>query len=140
LAAVLLPCGIAILLGLFWAELPLLDRWVLRRGRRERENRPPRYVLRGNRVQRAAESGHRPIQQVAADLRRLSRQLALVPAGAPLVRWRALWFAYDAVLTEAAELLEVPHDLAGTPVGIARDIERLRVLAALEGAGLVVRG
>jgi hypothetical protein len=140
LAAVLLPCGIAVLLGIFWAELPLLDRWVLRRGRPDREPRRIRYVLRGNRVRSDVDPTHRPIQVVAADLRRLSRQLALVPAGAPLVRWRALWFAYDAVLTEAAELLEVPHDLAGTPVGIARDIERLRVLAALEGAGLVVRG
>jgi hypothetical protein len=140
LAAVLLPCGIAVLLGIFWAELPLLDRWVLRRGRPDREPRRIRYVLRGNRVRSDVDPTHRPIQVVAADLRRLSRQLALVPAGAPLVRWRALWFAYDAVLTEAAELLEVPHDLPGTPVGIARDIERLRVLAALEGAGLVVRG
>ena len=140
MAAVLLPCGIAVLLGIFWAELPLLDRWVLRRGRPDREPRRIRYVLRGNRVRSDVDPTHRPIQVVAADLRRLSRQLALVPAGAPLVRWRALWFAYDAVLTEAAELLEVPHDLPGTPVGIVRDIERLRVLAALEGAGLVVRG
>jgi len=140
LATVLLPCGIAVLLGIFWAELPLLDRWVLRRGRPDREPRRIRYVLRGNRVRSDVDPTHRPIQVVAADLRRLSRQLALVPAGAPLVRWRALWFAYDAVLTEAAEVLEVPHDLPGTPVGIARDIERLRVLAALEGAGLVVRG
>jgi hypothetical protein len=35
----------------------------------------------------------------------------------------------------------VPHELASTPpTGMARDIERLRLLAALEGAGLVVRG
>src|SRR3982751_5854305 len=132
-ATVLLPCGIALLLGLFWAELPLLDRWVLRRGRRARD------VLRGNRVRPNVDPTHRPIQVVAADLRRLSRQLALVPAGAPLVRWRALWFAYDAVLMEAAEVLEVAHTLPGTPAGIARDIERVRILAALEGAGLVVR-
>jgi hypothetical protein len=138
--AVLLPIGIAILLGLFWAELPLLDRWVFGRRRRDSESRRPRYVLLGNRVHRPAESTRRPIQCVSADLRRLSRQLALVPAGAPLVRWRALWFAYDAVLIEAAELLEVSHTLPGTPVGIQRDIERLRMLSALEGAGLVVRG
>lgn len=139
MATVLLPCGIALLLGLFWVELPLIDRWVLRRGRSRRAIRRPRYVLLGNRVHRPAEPDHRPIQVVAADLRRLSRQLALVPAGAPLVRWRALWFAYDAVLLEAAELLEVSHTLPGTPAGMARDIERLRMLAALEGAGLVVR-
>ena len=140
MATVLLPCGIAILLGIFWAELPLRDRWALRRGRPDREPRRVRYVLRGNRAHPNVDPAHRPIQVGAADLRRLSRQLARVPAGAPLVRWRALWFAYVAVLIEAAEHLEIPHDLPATEVGIARDIERLRVLSALEGAGLVVRG
>ena len=82
----------------------------------------------------------RPIQVVAADLRRLSRQMALVPAGAPLVRWKALWTAYDAVLAEAAEQLDVAHELDTTCLGTPRDIERVRVLAALEAAGLVVRG
>lgn len=80
----------------------------------------------------------RPIQLVAADLRRLSRELAMVPAGTPLVRWKALWAAWDAVLTEAAELLDVPHELPGLPPGTTRDIERIRILAALESAGLVV--
>ena len=83
----------------------------------------------------------RPIQVVAADLRRLSRQLALVPSGSTLVRWKALWAAYDGVLIEAAEMLEVTHELPEQPVaGVARDVERLRVLAALEGAGMAVRG
>jgi hypothetical protein len=144
-SAVLLPLGVVALLVLFWFELPLLDRYVLRNGREERPSkpsrpRPRRYVVRGNRVRRGPEPTRRPLQVVAADLRRLSRQLALVPAGAPLVRWRALWSAYDSVLVEAAEALEVSHALAEAPVGMARDIERLRVLAALEGAGLVVRG
>ena len=83
----------------------------------------------------------RPIQVVAADLRRLSRQLALVPSGSTLVRWKALWSAYDGVLIEAAEMLEVPHELTEQPpAGVTRDIERLRLLAALEAAGLVVHG
>jgi hypothetical protein len=82
----------------------------------------------------------RPIQVVAADLRRLSRQLALVPSGSTLVRWKALWVAYDGVLAEAAEMLDVPSELAAQPpAGVARDVERVRLLAALEGAGLVVR-
>ena len=88
----------------------------------------------------APAAERRPLQVVAADLRRLSRQLAVVPAGAPLVRWQALWAAYDGVLMEAAEQLEVAHELATAPVGTPRDIERVRVLAALEGAGLAVRG
>jgi hypothetical protein len=83
----------------------------------------------------------RPIQVVAADLRRLSRQLSLVPSGSSLVRWKALWVAYDEVLTEAAQMLEIPSDLAQQPpAGVARDVERVRLLAALEGAGLMVRG
>ena len=82
----------------------------------------------------------RPLEAVAADLRRLDRQFALVAPGAPLVRWRALWAAYDRVLAEAAALLEVPHTLDTAPVGISRDIERLRVVSALEARGLVVRG
>lgn len=86
------------------------------------------------------EPGRRPLQVVAADLRRLNRQLTFVPSGAPLVRWQALWAAYDGVLGEAAEQLEVPHELASASLGLSRDLERLRVFAALEGAGLVVRG
>jgi len=91
----------------------------------------------------------RPLQVVAADLRRLARQLALVPAGAPIMRRQALLSAYDAVLIEVAEQLEVPHALGTTsPLGMApavdpfepaRAAERARLLAALEDAGLAVR-
>jgi hypothetical protein len=76
---------------------------------------------------------------VAADLRRLVQQVALVPSGSTLVRWKALWAAYDGVLVEAAEMLELHEELAAQPPGLARDIERVRVLAALEDAGLMVR-
>jgi hypothetical protein len=115
------------------AGLTLVDRWIA--------GISPKHRIIHRRPPPAPEPVRRPLQVVAADLRRLSRQLALVPAGASLVRWRALWTAYDDVLTEAAEQLEVPHELASTPTnGMARDIERLRLLAALEGAGLVVRG
>jgi hypothetical protein len=125
LAPVLAVIG-AIALG-----LALIDRWLTARSSRRRARRAHHAPW---------ESGRRPLQVVAADLRRLSRQLALVPAGAPLVRWQALWAAYDGALMEAAEQLEVPHELAATPVGMPRDLERLRLHAALEGAGLVVRG
>jgi len=88
---------------------------------------------------RQLESMRRPIQVVAADIRRLARQLSLVPSGAPMARRRALAAAYDDVLIEAAELLEIPHELRTTPDGPARDVERFRLLAGLEGAGLAVR-
>jgi hypothetical protein len=125
------------------AQLVLLDRWIARLRRRP----PVLRVRRRRRLPRVPRLRrpppvpvHRPLEVVAADLRRLSAQLAAVPAGATLVRWRALWSAFDDVLAEAAEQLEVPHELAATPVGPARDIERLRVVAALEAGGLVVTG
>jgi hypothetical protein len=103
---------------------------VLRRIGRVRDRR---------RSARNPSLGRRPIQIVAADVRRLGRSIALVPAGAPMVRRRALVAAYDDVLVEAALVLDVPHELRTTPEGRARDVERLRLIAALEGAGLMVR-
>jgi hypothetical protein len=79
----------------------------------------------------------RPVEVVAADLRRLARQLERVPAGAPMARRRGLQAAYDDVLVEAAVQLGVPHTLTDPPDGRSRDAERLRVQAALSAAGLV---
>jgi hypothetical protein len=80
---------------------------------------------------------HRPVEVVAADLRRLARQLDRVPAGVPMARRRGLQAAYDDILVEAALLLAVPHTLAGRPDGRARDAERLRLRTVLADAGLV---
>jgi hypothetical protein len=79
----------------------------------------------------------RPVQAVAADLRRLTRELAMVPGGMPMARRQGLLAAYDDVLVEAAELLEVPHQLTVEPPA-TRELERMRLLAMLEAAGLVV--
>ena len=100
-----------------------------------------RWFIRRRRNRRAAlhpESQRRPLQVVAADVRRLGRQIALVPAGAPMARRRALAAAYEDVLMEAAVLLDVPNDLRTAPVGPVRDAARLRLLADLEEAGLAV--
>ncbi|TQN37641.1 hypothetical protein FHU33_4304 [Blastococcus colisei] len=102
-------------------------RWARRKAERRRTARYP-------------TPGRRPLQVVAADVRRLARSISLVPTGAPMARRRALAAAYDDVLVEAATLLEIPHELRTTPDGPARDVERLRLLAALEGAGLAVQG
>lgn len=80
----------------------------------------------------------RPLERVAADLGRLGRQVALVPAGCPMARRRAVQAAYDDVLTEAAGMLGVPSALAGLPEGRVREVERLRVTAELRRAGLRV--
>jgi len=79
----------------------------------------------------------RPLHVVAADLRRLTRELEMVPGGLPMARRRGLLAAYDDVLVEAAELLEVPHTLTTLPRA-GRELERMRLLATLEAAGLAV--
>ena len=132
--AVLQLAGItAMLVGAF-AALGLLFRLFsgqltqdLRARRRAREADAPPVPL------------HRPVQAVAADLRRLARQLDVVPAGSPQVRRRGFQAAYDDVLVEAAGQFAVPTTLRGLPPGFARDVERLRVETALADAGLVVR-
>jgi hypothetical protein len=91
------------------------------------------------RAARRPEPAHRPLERVAADVRRLSRATDLVPAGTPMARRRGLEAAYDDVLAEAAAMIGVPQALDSTSPGRAREAERLRVLAALERAGLVVR-
>jgi hypothetical protein len=115
------------LLGAF-ALLELLLRWFtgqfrFRRRRRRTDESP-------------FEATRRPIQDVAADLRRLSRQLALVPGGTPQARRLGIQAAYDDVLVEAARQLEVPHALREASPGRARDAERRRLEIALATAGL----
>src|SRR3954452_7521407 len=84
-STVLLPCGVLVLLAVVWAELPALDRWVLGGPRSDRRRPAGRRGRRGTPGRRPGEPARRPLQLIAADLRRLSRQFALVPAGAPLV-------------------------------------------------------
>jgi hypothetical protein len=126
---------VVVILALFAtvvASFGAVGRWA--------DGNPPRFARR-RAVPSAEVAQARPIEAVAADVRRLTRQLALVPAGAPMARRRGLWAAYDDVLIEAARLLDVPHRLheLPDPPSRARDIEQLRLLAALQDAGLVVR-
>jgi predicted NAD/FAD-binding protein len=77
-----------------------------------------------------------PIQQVAADLRRLRRQLERLPKGASYVRVAGVQRAYDEVLVIACAELEVDTTLSETPAGQQRDLERLRVEFMLGECGL----
>jgi hypothetical protein len=155
---VLSAAGIAVMgLLLRWLTGQLqLDR-LARRRRREQAVAPPEMqVPRPPAPRRPAADHHpvgrrvpavrpevvaprRPLELVAADLRRLSHELAMVPGGQPMARRRGLLAAYDDILIEAATLLEVPHQLAAAPPA-ARELERMRLLASLEAAGLVVTG
>jgi hypothetical protein len=160
--------GIGALVGMFAAAVALaalLLRWmtgqlrVNRAARRRAAQQPP--SVRADAVppvRRRPAAGHhpvgrrtpgaqaappvpvrprRPLQAVAADLRRLTRELAMVPGGMPMARRQGLLAAYDDVLVEAAELLEVPNRLTAEPPA-TRELERMRLLAMLEAAGLVV--
>ncbi|OXM74683.1 MULTISPECIES: hypothetical protein [Amycolatopsis] len=79
-----------------------------------------------------------PIEQLAADLRRVHRCLADLAPDAPMLRRRATHQAYDALLVQACAALGLRHWLDELPEGVERDVERLRVEEALRRAGLAV--
>jgi hypothetical protein len=85
---------------------------------------------------RGPEPAAPPIEQLAANLRRLHRTLAEFPPGTPALRRRATRQAYDALLVQACTAVDVPHRLDGLPEGVDREIERLRVEQALRDAGV----
>jgi hypothetical protein len=83
---------------------------------------------------------HRPVERLAADLRRLSTAMAGIRPGTPYLRRVALLGAYEDTLIEASRALGVAESLAGLPRGgLDRELERMRVEAALEAAGLRFR-
>lgn len=79
-----------------------------------------------------------PIEQLAADLRRVHRLLVQTPDGTPMVRRIATRDAYDQLLRQACEAVEVGHELDTLPEGMERNMERLRVEEALRDAGLTI--
>lgn len=83
-----------------------------------------------------------PIERIAADLRRLDDRLTALrgagPVTAKAVKLTAAQGAYDDRLLDACRALDVRHDL-DTARGAGRAVERLRIEAALVGAGLELR-
>jgi len=79
-----------------------------------------------------------PIEQLAADLRRVHRLLVQCPDGTPMVRRVATRDAYDELLRQACVAVDVSHELDALPEGMERDMERLRVEEALRDAGLTI--
>lgn len=82
---------------------------------------------------------HPPIERLAADLRRVDRAMRALPEGASLVRRRGTQEAYDALLRQACQALQVPAELEVLPDGLERELERARVEVELQRAGLVIR-
>ncbi len=79
----------------------------------------------------------RPIEQLAADLRRLRTAVANDQQRSA-THQLANRVAYDHLLMQACEMLNIQHGLGMTTAGPERDIERIRVEAELERAGIVL--
>ena len=126
---IVVPVGVVLLYGL------LAGRWEAaisnwRESRRQKAER--RRNLRAMRRQQGV-----PLEQVAANLRRL-RGVLTVDEHRSAVHQIGNRVAYDQVLIQASEMLQIEHDLAKHSAGMERNIERLRVEAELERAGVVL--
>jgi hypothetical protein len=76
-----------------------------------------------------------PVEKLAADLRRLRAELVYRRPTSNL-GLTALMQAYDEVLEATCARLELPVHLRELPIGLDRDIERLRTEAAVQEAGI----
>ncbi|MBB5954271.1 hypothetical protein FHS29_000841 [Saccharothrix tamanrassetensis] len=94
-------------------------------------------LIRGLRRETASPQGL-PIEQLAADLRRVHRILECVRPGTPYARRAGVRQAYDVLLAQACAAVGVAHRLGELPEGVDREIERLRVEESLRAAGLVI--
>lgn len=142
LALVCLPCVVAVLLTadaivytmgsrmrrarLRWSEHRLAVRAGLGRG------------LTGVLLPARVTPVGPPIEQLAADLRRLGQQRTGLATRSP-VWFTAVSAAYDSRLTVACQELEIPEHLLEL-TGLDREIERLRVEGMLRDAGLRLGG
>lgn len=102
-----------------------------------------RYRSRALRVRRALHPGAPPlrpagppIEQIAADLRRIRREIAQAPPAMPVARMRGWVRAYDDVLVAACRALGAEERIYSVPEGPQRDLERERVERLLSRAGL----
>ena len=126
---ILVPVGVVLLYGLLAGRWDAaISNW--RESRRQKAER--RRNLRAMRRQQGA-----PLEQVAANLRRL-RGVLTVDEHRSAVHQIGNRVAYDQVLIQASEMLQIEHDLAKHSAGMERNIERLRVEAELERAGVVL--
>ena len=101
------------------------------------------------RERRAAAAAHRravrelrhqqgvPLEQLAADLRRL-RGILGTDAHRSAAHQMGNRLAYDKLLMQACGMLDIEHDLDGDSIGFERDIERIRIEAELERAGVIL--
>jgi hypothetical protein len=78
-----------------------------------------------------------PLERLAADLRRL-REVLRADEHRSAAQQLGNRLAYDQILVQACSMLEIEHELAEETSGMERDIERFRIEAELERAGVTV--
>lgn len=102
------------------------------------------------RVRRTAEALHLrapapprpsgpPVEQIAADLWRIQREIQRAPHDMPAARRRGWVRAYDDVLVDACRALGEEERIYSLPEGPPRDLERERVERVLLRAGFRAR-
>ena len=126
---VLVPIGCVLVWDL------LAGRWdaSIRRWKQGRaDSADHRRMIRALREQQGA-----PIEQLAADLRRLRATLA-TDEHRSAAHQMGNRLAYDKLMIQICEMLDIEHDLAGDSIGMERDIERIRIEAELERAGVAL--
>jgi hypothetical protein len=101
---------------------------------------PPLHPLRRVRSyaarRRPPAPGGRPLEEIAADARRLAPRALNPPRGTSRAKIVALRYAYDHVLAEACAALGIDHLLGVLEPGDELDAERARVESLLWLAGL----
>ena len=126
---VLVPIGCVLVWDL------LAGRWdeSIRRWKEQRaEDAEHRQVVRALRTQQGA-----PLEQLAADLRRLRARLSQ-DEHRSAAHQMGNRLAYDRLMMQICEMLDIEHELDTESIGVERDIERFRVEAELERAGVVL--
>ena len=126
---VLVPIGCVLVWDLIagrWDES--IRRWKDKRA----EDAERRRAVRALRTQQGI-----PLEQLAADLRRL-RALLGQDEHRSAAHQMGNRMAYDRLMMQICEMLGIEHELGGESIGVERDIERFRVEAELERAGVVL--
>jgi hypothetical protein len=94
-----------------------------------------RFLTRPFRRPEPAAPHRRPLQQIAEDVRRISERYH--QDGMRFAQYEGRRQAFDRVLSEAADALEIEHLLDVLPPGPERDHERERIEGRLVDAGVL---
>jgi hypothetical protein len=103
-----------------------------KRGEPTRDRLVTRWRGRGGRLEPQA----RPIEKIAADLRRLGNRFHALDPHASFSKTEAVRSAYDKTLAECCEALGLTHLLGILPAGPELDAERERVEEQLTHSGV----